>query len=185
MLFQTYRNASPTFRKQLKKYYMLAFLSEGSKLLAFIIFFVQIGRLKEFMICMLFMVPLRSTGGGLHLHHYLSCFFLSFIVFFCNVWMAEVYSPRWYICFPIFILCSFLSYNLVPIISDQRPPLTKEQKIYCKHNTLFLHIIYAICICIFYNRHISNLIFWTIVVNCLQLIIACLVKGGDKRCEKH
>ena len=171
-----YRNASPAYQKRLRKYYMLALLSEGSKIIAFWLFFLYMGLTKEFWVCLLFMLPLRTTGGGLHLKHYTSCFLISFGVISLNLLLACYCMPNRWIKLASIAFCIVIAYLLVPITSSKRPPATPEQVKHSKQNTLIILIVCLLLLVMLPNNRYMNVGYWTIIINTVQLVVARAIK---------
>ena len=63
------------------KYVCLCFISETSKFFLLLLFFYFQNHIKEYLVSLLILLPLRWYSGGLHLKHYLSCLCASLIFF--------------------------------------------------------------------------------------------------------
>ena len=175
-----YKNASPAYKKRLRKYYLLVLLSEGSKILAFFLFFAMIGMAKEFWICLLFMLPLRTTGGGLHVKTYTGCFLVSFTVISLNLFLSCLWYPGRWIKALTLLLCMVTAFRLVPITSDKRPPATPDQVRHSKQNTVIILTICLILMCALPGNPYINIGYWTIIINTAQLVIARGMKEVKK-----
>lgn len=175
-----YKNASPEYQKKLRKYYALAALSEGSKALLFLVFFMSQGMVKEYFLCLLFMMPLRNMGGGLHCKHYVSCFLVSFTVIYSNILFANWWDPTVSIKLLSTLLCAVIAYLLVPITSGNRPPATPEQIKHSKQNTMLILSICFVAMCIMPNNRYINIGYWTIIIHIAQLCVAFVLKEVKK-----
>lgn len=158
--------------KKLNEYYWKCFLSEFSKICIFFVIFLLLGLTKEYFFALLYLMVLRSNGGGLHCKHYISCLLVSFTFLYSSILLAIHVTPaRTFACISI-LLCTFGGYFLVPVTSDNRPAATPEQIAKCRHNTLIIMLLFFVLICLcHYNTYIL-IGYWTIILHILQLIIA-------------
>ena len=163
---------SPEYRKRLRRYYLECIASEGSKMIIFIIFFLTQGLVKEFLISLVFMIPLRNVGGGLHCKHYFSCLLVSFTVLCGNVYLGVYQSVNVYVKLISILLGGVIAYLLVPITSSNRPAATPEQVVNCKRNTCIILLISMIVMFLLPNNIYTNVGYWTIMLHILQLLIA-------------
>ena len=168
------------YKAALKKYWLTCFFMEGSKILLFLIIFSCLNMTKPFLFALLILMLVRCNGGGLHCEHYWSCFFLSFTVLvsciFCGTF---IYMPK-YIAIIILLISSIIGYQLVPIVSKNRPEPDKNQITKSKLRTVISILLYCFLICISpYNQYI-NIGTWTIIIHILQLILAKIIQGRNE-----
>lgn len=172
------------YEKALIKYFGLCILSEGSKIIAFLIFFAFFGLIKEYLVGLLALMLLRVNGGGIHCKHYISCLFISFFAL-CSAIFPGIYIQP--LPLPILIIslivCTLIGYHLVPITSDSRPLPGREMIAKGKRRTLLIIICFLILICICPYNVYFNIAYWTIIIHVFQLIIAKMIKEVKKECE--
>lgn len=127
-----------------------------------------------------FFVPLRSYAGGLHLKHYISCFFLSLITFTAALFVAKYYnivSVSLVILFFILIVAILLLY---PVENRNREVNEKENIYFYKKMKLFIAIdivIMVICLYCGFNN--------IIMIGDEALLITMLTMFVGKIIEKN
>ncbi len=162
--------------KKLNEYYWKCFLSELSKICIILIIFIFLSLTKEYIIALLYLMLLRSNGGGLHCKHYISCLLLSFIFIYSSILLAIYGIPAKPYTYISILLCALLGYFLVPITSNNRPSATAIQIKRSKQNTLVIILLFLILLCLCSHNTYIYIGYWTIILHTLQLIIAQIMK---------
>jgi len=163
------------YEAALKEYYMKCLISEVSKIIIFFLISIPFGLIKEFFVALLLLMLLRSFGGGLHLNHYISCLFTSFIFLYGSIFLALYVRPAKIIMCILMILFTVAAYILVPITSKNRPEADASQIKRCKRNTVIIILFIFVLMCICRPAAIYPYIcFWTVTLHIFQLIIARL-----------
>ncbi len=152
---------------------------EVSKLAFFILFFLCIGKFSEYIVCFISLLPLRWLSGGLHLQHFWSCFLFS-LFFFCLIILGLSHfeiPPQLQII--LLILCNFCLYAIGPVTSPKRKIMPKKQYHLMRILSSFILLIYTILYFVLENVPHRNIIFWSIILQIIQLFCARLVRKGD------
>lgn len=163
------------YEKKLRRYYMLGFISEFSKICIFLVFFAFLGLVPEYLIALVAMFSLRGIGGGLHFNHYVTCLVVSFAFVCGSVFLALYIMPQPIIIYSSMLLCALLGYLLVPITSKNRPPATLEQIKKCKRNTTIVILFYFILLCFCPDATWSLICYWTVILHIGQLVVAYIM----------
>lgn len=164
------------YELKLKKYYRLCFLSEFSKILIFFLIFLFLRLVPEYFISLLFLLPLRNHGGGLHFNHYITCLIVSFSFLCGSIFLALYVTPsKIFMCITC-LVCIMLGYHLVPVTSSNRPPATAEQVRKSKRNTAIILTLFSAIICICPYHTFWYIGYWTIILHISQLILSHILK---------
>lgn len=166
------------YKKELKKYYLTCLWMEGSKIILFFFIFGCMNQMKEFWMALLVLMLLRNNGGGLHCKHYISCFAVSFLVLLGSILIPQYIKLPVKIAAALLVLCAFLGYSLVPIVSESRPEPSPEMVIKSKRITFVIILTFVLLICISPENLYLNIGVWTIFIHIIQLFIAKFTKGG-------
>lgn len=162
------------YELELREYYWKCFISEFSKIIIFFIIALPLGLVKEFFVALILLMTLRTTGGGLHLEHYISCLLTSFLFLYGSIFLALYIKPTKIITGICMMLFAIAAYNLVPITSKNRPEASSMQIKKCKRNTFLIIFFLIILICICPKSIYSYICFWTVSLHIFQLLIAHL-----------
>lgn len=162
------------YELELREYYIKCLISELSKIIIFCLISIPLGLVKEFLVALLLLMMLRSTGGGLHLNHYLSCLFTSFLFLYGSIFLALYIQPAKIIVCACMIFFAIVAYNLVPVTSKNRPEATDIQIRKCKRNTLIIISFLSILMCACSENIYFYICFWTVSLHIFQLFIAHL-----------
>lgn len=168
------------YELELREYYWKCFISEFSKIIIFFIIALPLGLVKEFFVALILLMTLRTTGGGLHLSHYLSCLLVSFSFLYGSIFLAQYIQPGKILICICSLLFSVMAYYLVPITSNNRPEATYVQIRKCKKNTFIVILFLLVLMCICPISIYSYIGFWTIALHVFQLVIAHFMKGVKK-----
>ena len=180
-LKQHFKATFSPYEIQLLHYMYLCFFYEWSKFILMLVFFTLFHMQKDFIVEVIILLSIRNFFGGLHFKKYCSCFLFTFIFISSGLLLSRFYIIG--SSFQIFILVVALltSYFIKPIVSSNRTALSqKQQQIYhtCGMAILLLYLLLFITLKTF---PYSNICFWIIVLQTLQLIVAkILTKGGEK-----
>lgn len=164
------------YELKLKKYYRLCFLSEFSKIIIFYLIFLFLGLVPEYFISLLFLLPLRNHGGGLHFNHYITCLIVSFSFLCGSIFLALYITPSKIIMCTTCLICIMLGYHLVPVTSSNRPPATTNQVRKSKRNTAIILTLFSAIICICPAHTFLYIGYWTIILHISQLILSHILK---------
>lgn len=158
------------------KYVCLCFISETSKFFLLLLFFYFQNHIKEYLVSLLILLPLRWYSGGLHLKHYLSCLCASLIFFVMAICIFPKISMPAYL-YDYLYFTSLLVHTLIaPVSSTQRIALLSNTRIKVKLYSISFLIFYGIIIYILDNSTISIIILGTIVIHTFQLLFAYAIK---------
>jgi len=155
------------------KYVFLSFASEASKMLLLFLFFLFFSKIPELIVATVVLLSVRIFTGGLHMKHYFSCFFVSFLIFFLGIFvLPNLITISTLGMIFILNICIVLVYICGPILSVYRPPITSEQK---KSNSIKAAtsiLIYMYIIFVLPSNGCLYVGFWMIVLQTLQLGLA-------------
>lgn len=174
------------YEKEWLKYYLECIFSEGSKIILFLIIFWLLGFIEEFLVALFMLMLVRTNGGGLHFKHYLSCFLVSFLVLYASIMIPKYLHFSTLCSAVILLLCSLISRQLVPIVSDSRPEPTKELISICRKKTTLIILAYILLICICPNHPYTDIGVWTIIIHTIQLVLAKFKKrrySDEQTCQ--
>ena len=166
------------------RYIYLCFTYETSKFLIMFIFFTILGLHKEYCIAILALLSIRNFLGGLHFEHYWSCFLFTFLFMGTGIWLSlNVSLPR-DIELVILILSVITGFLIGPVISTKRRALSKKQSIIYRLCGTFILLIYFTLFTFKKTFPYSNIYFWVIVLQTLQLIFAKYLRKEKNTHEK-
>jgi len=168
------------YKKELKKYYLTCLWMEGSKTIILLCIFGLLHLIPEFLISMLILLFLRTSGGGIHCKSYLGCLAVSLLIFMANVITPLYISLPFIMKFLSLIICAIVGYTLVPIVSSNRPTPSEALIRKCKIRTVLAILLIVFLMLIWSDSHYMDIGIWTIIIHILQLIIARIMKGGEK-----
>ena len=167
------------YQRELQIYMIKAIFYEVSKIIIFLLVFMQLNLTKEYFVALVALMLLRNHGGGLHFKHYISCLLVSFLFLYASIQFAYLWQPNRIIMVCCTLICALAGYLLVPITSSNRPPATEQQKKHSKRHTFVLILAFSFVICICPLNLYLYIGFWTVILHIFQLIIAHM-KGGIK-----
>lgn len=159
-------------------YTLKVFAYELSKLAFFFAFFAFIGKFSEFLVCLIALLPFRWISGGIHLKHYWSCFLFSFGFFALILALGENFI------FPVsvqiisIILCNILLFLIGPVPSAKRKLMTKNHYMKMRILSSAILLIYTILYFALQNVPHHSVIYWSIILQIIQLICARLTRKG-------
>ena len=162
------------------KYFFMCMGSDFSKLFIILSFSFIINRFIPCLISLAALIFLRTSGGGFHCEHYLTCLLFSFSFIFSSIFLSE-YIPLIY---PVAIFGMFISffvaYKLVPIVSHHRPEPSAE--LIKRSRTIHFSFLFlcTFAVAMFYQNQYCKLLFWICILHTAQLIIAFLCRKGGK-----
>lgn len=159
---------------------MEVLLSEISKIIIMLITFSVFNKGIDFIIIMLFTIPLKVHLGGVHMKSYAQC--LGFSSAFC---LLIVLLNRYFTILPhIFVLlsicCGVLLYFIAPVIPIERRDITSIPKEALRNRGLLLVTCYTMLFVLWHNDF-TNYGQWIILI---QTIILFITKGGFKNERK-
>lgn len=160
------------------RYFILTLASEISKLIMIFAFFACVGKFTESLVCMAALLVLRTSGGGFHCEHYIGCFIFSFGFTFASVFLAEIIVPGPVIMAIVMILCIFIAYKMVPVVSHHRPKPTEDLIKRSRRTNFTFLLLCLLAVTVFHTNHYVIVIFWLCVLHSIQLLITKIEKGG-------
>ena len=140
-------------------YTLKVFAYELSKLVFFFVFFAVIGKFSEFAVCLVALLPFRWISGGIHLKHYWSCFIFSFCFFA--------------------VISNLLLFFIGPVPSAKRKVMTKKQYTNKRFLSSLILLVYTILYFALQNVPHRSVVFWSIILQIIQLICAKLTRKGE------
>lgn len=178
-----------TYQLEKMKYVLLSLLSEITKFMLIISFFLIMHKLPELIVSTIVLICIRCFTGGIHLKHYLSCLILTFCIFFIGIYILPMLiSINSFGMILVLNICIILIYLIGPVPSSYRPPLSAEQKNKCKIIAVTTILIFIYIIIVFQEASCISAGFWIIVLQTLQLGFAkifLLTKGEEKNEAKN
>ena len=162
------------------RYLAQVVLSESSKLLFLFLFFGIIGKSLELAIALAVLFPLRITCGGIHCKHYWSCLFTTFFFIMLCVALPQWGYPATTTAMIILFICMLLHYRYAPVTSIFRPALTHKKINESKIKSFGYILIYSSIIFLVEMNPYAAIIFWTIVLQTAQLMIAYYLRKEVK-----
>lgn len=161
-------------------YTLKVFAYELSKLVFFFVFFAVIGKFSEFAVCLIALLPFRWISGGIHLKHYWSCFIFSFCFFAVILFMGEMFTLPLYAQISLFVLSNLLLFFIGPVPSAKRKVMTKKQYTNKRFLSSLILLVYTILYFALQNVPHRSVVFWSIILQIIQLICAKLTRKGDQ-----
>lgn len=162
------------------KYFFMCMGSDCSKLLIILGFSAIIDQFIPCLISLAALVFLRTSGGGFHCEHYVTCLLFSFTFTFGSIFLTEYVALVQPVALLGMIISLIIAYILVPIVSYHRPKpadnLIKRSRII---NFSFL-ILCTFAVFVFYQNQYCRLLCWVCILHTLQLVIAYLCRKGGK-----
>lgn len=152
---------------------------EFSKLLFFSLFFLFLGKFEEYAACLLALLPLRWLSGGLHLKNFWTCFLFSFCFFNLIILGLADCSLPIYLEMTLLILCNFCLYGIGPVTSAKRTVMSKRQYNYMRILSSSILLLYTVLYFVLENVPHRSILFWSIILQILQLFCARLARKGD------
>ncbi len=160
-------------------YTLKVFFYEFSKLLFFFIFFGSFGKLTELIICLLTLLPLRWISGGLHFKYYWSCFGFSFIFFSVLIFVLEQCVLLQPIQNISLLACNILLFFVGPVTSEKRKTMPLKQYQRMRFISSGILLLYSFLYFALENVPHRSLVFWSIILQIIQLFCARLVRKGE------
>ena len=160
-------------------YTLKVFSYELSKLLFFFLFFLFTGKFTEFLVCLIALLPLRWIAGGLHLKHNWSCFLFSFLFFSLIIFGLNGCVLPKLTQIILLVLSNCFLYIIGPVTSEKRNVMTQKRYHCMRYLSTGILLIYTILYFVLENVPHRSIVFWSIILQILQLICARLVRKGE------
>ena len=160
-------------------YTFKVFFYEASKFLLYFWFFFYIGKFSEFVVCLIALLPLRWISGGLHLKHYWSCFLFSFLFFSVIILALDGCVLPQAVEIILLILCNVFLYLIGPVTSEKRKTMTQKRYQCIRYMSSGILLIYTILYFVLENVPHRSIVFWSIILQIIQLFCARLVRKGE------
>lgn len=158
------------------RYLYEVILSEVSKLVIMGIFFACLNQFRCYCFAVIVLLSLRTSMGGLHFKKYSSCFLFTLGFFFT----AIVLLPFWQISrmpqLLLLLCCIGVNHYIGPVVSSQRRTPTQALVNKSRQNSFIVVFIYMVITFIFPSSRYITVGFWVIILQTLQLVVACLQK---------
>lgn len=150
-----------------------------SKLLFFTIFYLFLGKFQEYIVCLLALLPLRWLSGGMHLKSFWTCFLFSFCFFNLIILGLASCSLPLYWEIALLILCNFFLYGIGPVTSAKRKVMKKKQYDCMRMFSSAILLLYTILYFVLENVPHRTIVFWSIILQIIQLFCARMARKGD------
>lgn len=160
-------------------YTLKVFFYETSKLLFFILFYLFVGKFPEYVACLIALLPLRWLSGGLHMKHYWSCFLFSFFLFSFIIFVLDGCVLPQNVQIFLLILCNLLLYWIGPVTSEKRKTMTRRRYLGMRYLSSGILLLYTILYFVLENVPHRTIVFWSIILQIIQLFCAKLVRKGE------
>lgn len=162
------------------KYFFVCMGSDISKLFIILGFSVIFDCFISCVISLVVLVFLRTSGGGFHCEHYLTCLLFSFSFTFSSIFLMEniLLNRPGIICG--MLICIVIAYKLVPIVSYHRPEPPKELIKRSRAINFSFLILCTFAVSVFYQNQYCRLLFWVCILHTAQLILAFINRKGGK-----
>ncbi|MCI5731027.1 MAG: accessory gene regulator B family protein [Eubacterium sp.] len=160
-------------------YTLKVFFYETSKLLFYFLFFLCIGKYSEFVVCLIALLPLRWISGGLHLKHYWSCFLFSFLFFSVIILALDGCVLPQEVQIILLTLCNIFLYLIGPVTSEKRKTMTLKRYQGMRYLSSGILFVYTILYFVLENVPHRSIVFWSIILQIIQLFCARLVRKGE------
>lgn len=162
------------------RYFFVCMGSDVSKLFIILGFSVIFDCFIPCIISLAALVFLRTSGGGFHCEHYLTCLLFSFSFTFSSIYLMEYISLNQLSLICGMLICIAIAYKLVPIVSYHRPEPPKELIRRSRTINFTFLIICTLAVSVFYQNQYCKLLFWVCVLHTAQLILAFINRKGGK-----
>lgn len=158
------------------RYFVTSILSEISKILLIGTYFFAIGKLSLFLFGAFILCILRICTGGLHFSHYIPCLLMSFFIFFAGICMLNPIPVIKPVQLMLLCICVLVNYTCAPIVSAYRPIPDGVRVHRSKRQSFWIITFYAIILFIVPENQYTDIGFWMIILQSMQLIAANIVK---------
>lgn len=166
--------------KKIFQFGMKMILTETSKFLILIIFFLLIEKPIAFLFCTIILLPLRCNIGGIHLHTYWGCLAGTFIIYINAILiLPQLIKLSTTTANLLLAICLIINLIVGPVINPTRPPLTKENVKQIKTNVIIIFLLYTLLINLFDINNYTICGIWIIAEQTLQLLIAKIQRNGE------
>ncbi len=165
---------------RLLKYYYMCLLHEASKFVIMLFIFSRFHAGTEYLVAALTLCMLRHNMGGIHFRQYWSCFGFSLFFLASVIAMAEFCQVNLPVQIITISLCILMTFLTGPVQSGTRPAMDKKQFMRYRNNAC---VIMAVCMVLFIcmkSFTYRDLIYWVIVFQTLQLIVAKIYERRKK-----
>lgn len=162
------------------KYFFICIGSDISKLFFILGFSVITDCFILCLISLIALVLLRTSGGGFHCEHYLTCLLFSFSFTFSSIYLSRNISFNRAGIILGMLICIVIAYKLVPIVSYHRPEPPKELIKRSRTINFTFLILCTFVVSVFYQNQYCKLLFWVCVLHTAQLILAFINRKGGK-----
>lgn len=161
---------------QLFKYYIKCILFDLSKLIPLAIFFAVFGYALEYLVAVIVLFLVRTSTGGLHFKHYISCLTFTAVFFIIGIIILPDICTNSSLMLISLLLCMIITNYIGPIVSCYRETPSGLLIKKSKRNVSIIIFLYCILVFIIPNNHYITIGFWVIILQTLQLSFAYVLK---------
>ena len=169
-----------SFQIKLLRYRFLTILSESSKILLMGIFFFCLGYFKEYLFATAVLILLRTCTGGIHLKHYMTCFFMSFTFLYAAVCILPLIPVIKLLQMCLLLLCFAGNVYAAPVVSCYRPTPDGIRIRKSKIQATVIICIYTILLYVIPENPLMTAGFWIIILQSIQLVATKLMQRREK-----
>ncbi len=161
---------------QLFKYYFKSILYDLSKLIPLGLFFFVMGYTLEYLVAVIVLFSVRTSTGGLHFKHYISCLAFTAAFFIVSIILLSKISVNNILMLALLLICMVITNHIGPIVSCYRETPSGLLIRKSKRNTTIIIFIYCILTFIIPDNQYITVGFWVIILQTLQLMFAYALK---------
>lgn len=169
--------------QELLKYFFLCMLYEVGKFVILFIFFSMFQMQTVFCIEVIILMTIRNFFGGLHFKHNISCFLFTLAFMVAGMILNESINPNFFYKIGILVICCIVSIMIKPIMSCNHPKASKKAETIYHRLGILQMFIYLMLFITMKTFPYSNLCFWVIVLQTLQLLVAEYNRKEAKKYE--
>ena len=141
-----------------------------TKIIVVIILSIIFKTTKELLLLFLFYGLLRLAGFGVHAKKTIHCWFTSIPLFVIVPYLIKTITINNHILMSISLLSTILLIIYAPADTEKRPLINKKKRLIYKILTSIISVIYFIIIIHSKNNYISNLLFFSILIETLFVL---------------
>ncbi len=154
--------------------------SEAVKLLLMGIFFWR--SIPEYLFAVVVLLCMRTSTGGLHCKHFITCFFTSFLFLLLAVYPLPAIPVPKIIQLSGLLICILCNYYIGPITGPLHKKLDAQNTSKSKVRSFIFIFLFLVTTYIIPENNYISIGFWVIVLHTIQLIIAKVANNvQDKR----
>lgn len=168
----------------LLKYTFLCFLTDGSKFLIMYLLFHLLSLSTDYLISLGVLLSIRNFTGGIHLKHYSSCLLFTFSFVSSVIFLSHSIAVNENIQIMTLLMMIPIVFIVGPVTCSKRPKLSEQQSLIYKSIACCILGIYTSVFICTKTIPYQNLMYWGIVFQIIQLVVAKLIKERRTYNEK-